>query len=126
MTEQLHLQFSMPMRVDSETNAREHWSKKYRRKKKQQDWLLTAWLEAIIAEETQWPIKFPCIVRLTRIGPKNLDSDNLVESFKAIRDAIAWTMDIDDGDERIKWEYAQEAVGKRQYAVKVEVYSYDT
>lgn len=118
------LDFSMPVRVISETNAREHWAKKHTRKKEQKDALFTAWLAAINRAEA-WPVKLPCVVRLTRVGPKRLDDDNLSESFKAIRDAIAWAIDVDDGDDRIKFEYAQEATGKRVYAVKVEVYSHD-
>src|SRR5262245_1119228 len=116
------LAFTMPVRVDSETNAREHWAKKRNRKKAQKETLFTAWLVAINAEEAQCPVKLPCVVRLIRVGPKRLDTDNLGESFKAIRDAIAWAIDVDDGDERIKWEYAQVPVGKRVYQVRVEVY----
>jgi len=112
----------MPVRVDSETNGREHYIAKWKRKKKQKEALFTAWLEAINAEKAQCPVRLPCIVRLIRVGPKCLDGDNLGESFKAIRDAVAWAIDVDDGDERIKWEYEQVAIGKRVYAVRVEIY----
>jgi len=116
------LAFTMPVRVDSETNGREHWAKKAGRKKVQKATLFSAWIAAINGEEAMCPVKLPCVVRLVRVGPKRLDSDNLGESFKAIRDGIAYALSIDDGDERIKWEYEQVAVGKRIYQVRVEVY----
>jgi len=121
MRENPQLAFTMPVRVDSETNGREHWAKKFKRKKAQKDALFTAWLEAI-NHAAAWPVSLPCLVRLVRVGPKKLDGDNLGESFKAIRDAVAWALSVDDGDERIKWEYAQVPVGKRVYQVRVEIY----
>src|SRR5262245_53907881 len=118
------LAFTMPVRVDSETNAREHWAKKRKRKNEQKVLLDMCWNIAFL-EPTHWyvsGIDLPCTVRLLRVGPKRLDSDNLGESFKAIRDAIAKRIGVDDGDERITWEYAQVPVGKRVYQVRVEVY----
>ena len=116
------LAFTVPgLRVDSETNAYEHWRDKGKRRKKQKEWLHNAWLVAIRHDVLNL-IVLPCVVRLTRIGQKRLDDDNLREAFKAIRDQIASEIGVDDGDDRIKWEYAQCAVGKRVYSVRVEVY----
>ena len=114
------LAFTMPVRVISEANESEHWRTKCARKKQQQadtdkSWHLFRSLKYVA-------VAFPCVVRLTRIGPKRLDSDNLAGSFKHVQDAIAKKLGIDDGDERIKWEYEQVAVGKRVYSVRVEVY----
>jgi hypothetical protein len=36
-----------------------------------------------------------------------VDDDNNVAGCKPLRDAIAETLRIDDGDERIQWEYGQ-------------------
>jgi len=113
------LAFTMPVRVDSETNGREHWAKKYGRKQNQKMELIAAWTKAAKGMSI---FLVPCVVRLIRVGPKALDSDNLGEAFKAIRDQIADEIGMDDGDERIKWEYAQVPVGKRVYQVRVEVY----
>ena len=115
------LAFTMPVRVDSETNARESWQKKWKRKKAQQIYLTTCWLEQTCKPYYRVP-SLPCVVRLTRVGQKRLDDDNLRESFKAIRDAIAKVLHCDDGSELVRWEYAQVAVGKRVYAVRVELY----
>ncbi len=36
-----------------------------------------------------------------------LDSDNLQGALKPLRDAVAYSLGIDDGDPRIEWEYHQ-------------------
>lgn len=47
-------------------------------------------------------------VCLVAAVPRRLDSDNLATSMKALQDAIADYLGIDDGDEdRIRWEYGQ-------------------
>ncbi len=118
----VQLAFSMPVKVVSEANLREHWRTRHGRKKKQQEALRKAWSVAL-SESCQFVLwQTPCVVRLVRVGPRKLDSDNLAGSFKHVQDAIAREIGIDDGDERIKWEYAQAPVGKRAYQVRVEVY----
>lgn len=113
------LEFSMPVRVVSEANQHEHWRAKYHRKKQQQKIVAEEW---ITIRAGYMPLRLPCVIRLTRIGPKRLDADNLAGSFKHVQDSIAREIGVDDGDERIKWEYEQDAIGKRVYAVKVEIY----
>lgn len=70
-------------------------------------------------------IRLPCTVHLTRIGPKKLDSDdNLNISFKAIRDAIAAKLGVDDGeDDKINFVYHQEPCKVRRYSIIVEIVS---
>lgn len=46
-------------------------------------------------------------VEIIRLGRNTLDSDNLVSGGKPLRDAIARSLGIDDGDERIRWHYGQ-------------------
>jgi hypothetical protein len=59
------------------------------------------------------------VVRLTRIGPRKLDSDNVAGACKATRDGVADWLGVDDGDEsRVRWVYAQE---RGAYGVRVEV-----
>jgi hypothetical protein len=111
------LAFTIPVRVVSEANQSEHWRTKCKRKKQQQGAVWEEWLDV-----RHVPICLPCTVRLTRIGPKRMDSDNLAGSFKHVQDQVARELGIDDGSRHIKWEYAQVAVGKRHYAVRVEVY----
>ena len=47
-------------------------------------------------------------IKLTRLAPRKLDSDNLAGSMKAVRDGIAEALEINDGDESAAvWEYGQ-------------------
>jgi hypothetical protein len=112
------LEFSMPMRVISEANERDSYMARYRRKKAQQEETHVEWLRAARGVE----IPLPCVVRLIRIGPRALDSDNLASGFKACRDQIAREIGVDDGSDQIRFEYAQVAIGRQMYGVKVEVY----
>jgi hypothetical protein len=108
--------FNIPIKTISEANSRDHWAIKAKRAKSQR-------LSARIAitlhiQGIKWNAEYTKVI-LTRIGKRKLDSDNLARSMKAIRDGIADVTGIDDGDERITWEYKQE-IGKA-YSVKVEI-----
>lgn len=109
------LEMEFPLRVVSEANQREHYMAKHRRKKEQQ---ATVWAEWQLR---RWRVGLPCLVRLTRVGPKALDSDNLAGAFKHVRDAIAAMIGVDDGSPLIRFEYAQEAIGRRDYAIRIEI-----
>lgn len=104
--------FLLPIRTFSESNMREHWSKKYKRKNAQQ--LTTRLMLGAVIEP--WPT---VRVRLTRLGPRKLDTDNNVSSFKHVQDAVAAWLFVDDGSERVTWEYGQEK--SKTYSVRVEV-----
>jgi hypothetical protein len=60
-------------------------------------------------------------VRIVRIGPRKLDSDNLAISAKGIRDGIAQRLGINDGSDRITWSYAQARGKRKEYSVRVEI-----
>lgn len=47
------------------------------------------------------------VVCVTIIALRNrkIDDDNLSSGAKALRDSIALTLGIDDGSDRIRWEY---------------------
>lgn len=113
------IEFTIPIRVISEANQREHWATKYRRKNEQQG--ITYLLLARAVRRSKQPFPIPATVRLVRLGAKTLDTDNLAGAFKHIQDAIAKWIDIDDGDPRVRYEYAQEPNGKREYSVRVEI-----
>lgn len=59
------------------------------------------------------------VVRLTRHAPRVMDDDNLRGCLKAVRDGVAMSIGVDDGDPGVQWEYAQEL--SDDYAVRVEV-----
>lgn len=48
-----------------------------------------------------------CIVSIVSYRSRLLDDDNLQGGAKPLRDAIAETLHIDDGDPRIRFEYDQ-------------------
>ena len=61
------------------------------------------------------------VISLVRFGRRPLDSDNLAGSQKHLRDAIAASLGIDDGDSRIRWECGQiETRGQQGVMVKIE------
>jgi hypothetical protein len=108
------------LKIVSEANNSDHWTKKRSRRKYQQFWIRQYW--------NQFPryITFPCHITLTRISPRTLDSDNLQHSLKGIRDEIA---DIlipgkkkgqADSDPRLTWTYKQEKQPKT-YALRIQI-----
>lgn len=98
----------VPVKTVSELNQREHWAERMRRQKTQQAATVAAMMNGLHGHK----VEFPCLVKLTRIGPKRMDADNLASSFKHIQDAIAHRLGVDDGDvDKVTWEYAQKPVG---------------
>jgi hypothetical protein len=60
-------------------------------------------------------------VTLTAYLARRLDPDNLAGALKPLQDAVAGWLGIDDGDERLRWEYGQvETRGREGVTVKVE------
>lgn len=113
------LKFDAPIRTISEANNRDHWRVKSKRRQEQQLAMGLLLNNALRGRS----VELPCTVKLTRVGPKTLDDDNLQSSFKACRDQIARRLGVDDGDKRIKFEYDQIAIGFREYNIKVEITS---
>lgn len=113
--------FMVPgLKTVSELNDRSHWGAKNRRKQDQQQLIAVAMSNALRGQR----IELPCVVKLTRIGPKKLDEgDNLSSAFKGIRDQVARQLGTDDGGDQVEFQYAQMPIGSRDYAVKVEISS---
>lgn len=113
--------FDAPIKTVSEANrsSREPWQVKMRRRKSQQLEMNVMFKNALQGRQ----IPLPCTVKLTRVGPKAMDTDNLAGSFKACRDEIARVLGVDDGDPRIRFEYEQTPIGERSYNILVEIRS---
>lgn len=107
----------IPIRLVSEANRREHWAAKAKRVKHQRT-MVGLVMAAHLAASRIVP---PCVVTLTRIAPRQLDSDNAVSSLKATRDGLSDALGIDDRDARVAWLYGQRRGKARQYAVVIEV-----
>ena len=107
----------LPLRTVSGANVREHWAAKAKRAKLHR---FTA--RVMLCLDKKWCAKQnQFAVKITRIAPKKLDSDNLAISSKAIRDGIADAIGIDDGSDKYTWSYAQESGPPKHYAVRVEL-----
>lgn len=101
---------TLPLRIVSVANCREHWAVKAKRTKAHR-------LAALALSVSGFPL--PCVVWLTRLAPRKLDDDNLVAAFKALRDGIADRLGVADNDERVTFRYAQVKSGPKQYGVTV-------
>ena len=99
--------------------AREHWREAWIRHKKQKEKVY------LLSRAEISKVQLPCNVKLIRLGPRELDWDNMVISLKYVRDACAELITGDyvpgraDGDKRIKWDYDQEK--SKEYGVKIEI-----
>jgi hypothetical protein len=112
----------IPLRIVSEANASEHWTKKSKRHKLQK-MLVRAYLQK---ERYGLP---PYNITLTRHAPRLFDSDNLQGSFKYIRDALSeYLLDCSiagraDSDARITWNYSQEKTKDKEYFITIRISS---
>lgn len=115
----VNMEWTLSIKTVSEANSNEHWTKRHKRRKNQMIEIRNFF---ILHRPT---IKLPCTITLTRISPRILDDDNLVMSFKFIRDAIANEIHPGmapgraDDDKQIAWKYSQEK-GKPQ-AIKMTI-----
>ncbi|MEJ7746335.1 MAG: hypothetical protein WKF61_06210 [Luteimonas sp.] len=100
------IEVTLPLHLVSGANVREHWALRSKRAKSHR--------EACIAVPGH-PV--PCVVTLTRLGPRELDSDNLAISAKHVRDGIADRLGVNDNDKRVEWRYAQER--SKEYGVRI-------
>lgn len=62
------------------------------------------------------------IVRIVRVAPRQLDSDNAESAAKSVRDGVADALGVHDRDPRVVWLVDQE---RGQACVRVELYRWD-
>lgn len=93
----------VPIKTGRGLNDRGHWRTRAGRTKKQGT--AVAW---VLTRATKPQI--PCSVLLTRVAPSNgVDDDNLVGALKAVRDAVAAWLGVDDRHrDQVRYRYAQE------------------
>ena len=100
------------MVLPSVANLRDAWDERYR---------LTKWQRRVVrdalalrAPPSLGRARGSWVVRLTRAAPAELDDDNLSSAFKAVRDAVAAWLGVDDSPRSpVRWKYAQERVKHR-------------
>lgn len=117
----------VPVRLVSESNMREHWTKKIRRKKQQKE-LICLYLK----NEIQTKMTPPVQITLTRIAPRKLDYDNLVSSMKTVQDAIAGFLlpDLapgraDDPSQGLSFSYGQKRGSPKEYGLEIAINKLD-
>lgn len=71
------------------------------------------------------PPSLPLIITITRVGPRELDGDNLQGACKHVRDGIADWLGVNDRDKRIQWKYEQTRCGVKAYGVTVRVQTWE-
>lgn len=100
------------LKLVSVANAREHHHAKARRVARERA-LVGGALAGVPAPAGPWRVV------IVRGGPRALDTDNLAGACKAIRDAVAAWLGVDDGPEApVSWEYGQRRGG---YLVEVTI-----
>lgn len=116
------LEMNMPLRTVSEANILCHWAERKKRKDKQRHVLEVFW------DTSTKKIPLPCKVKLTRIAPRFLDTDNLASSFKFVRDKISELIkpglapgQADKKD--ILFEYDQKKSAPKEYGIKIEIFT---
>lgn len=109
------IKLSLPVRVVSELNTREHWAAKHKRKKAQQAEVWAAW-------PRRQKVTLPCLVRFVRYGQNLLDPDAVASSFKHVQDEVCRLLGVDDGNTQlISFEYSQVALHKRKFSIEINV-----
>lgn len=126
----------MPIKVVSEINSTEHWTKKHERHKRQQ------FFTGLFFKKHAKDVKLPCTITMIKLTQRHLDCDNLPTCFKYIRDELSEllvpekqgfyinakgrTVKIKgraDSDSRIQWKYEQEK--SKLPGIKIEI-SYES
>ena len=100
---------TIPIKTVSVANKSEHWAKRAKRTKLHRQ-TAAAMLRSYGMPGDIWRTSFPIrwTITLIRIGGRRLDDDNLRAALKACRDGVADWLGIDDGDNRLVWQYGQE------------------
>lgn len=106
--------FTIPLRTTTGAgNSREHHHAKARRTTRERQAVVAAWPREL------W-VQLPLLVKLARVSPGKADPDNAIAGMKAVQDAIARQLGVDDGDARwVQWEYLPPRRGA--WAVEVEL-----
>lgn len=113
--------FTMPLKIVSEANLMEHWSNRHKRHIIQKNVITMTMIRHVDK------IQLPCTIKMTRIAPRSLDSDNLAMALKNIRDVVADLLipgkakGRADGDPRLEFVCLQEKGKPKEYALKIEI-----
>ena len=119
----------IPLKLESEANSNEHWSKSYKRHRMQKKIIRAYLKKEYCSPLLSVMFEIPICVTLTKYAPREFDSDNLQSAFKYIRDAISEYVTgctiagRADNDTRISWDYKQEKTKNKEYYITIEISS---
>lgn len=114
------VEFQIPIRTVPGLNAREHHMARARRVKVERAAASICMRQMLgcTARRCASSVSLPAVVTLTRVGPREVDSDNVVGACKGVRDGVAAFLGVDDGSDWVSWRYAQE---RGEWAVRVRI-----
>lgn len=118
----------VPIQTYSEQNLNEHWSKKAKRHRNQQNIIHIALLPYRSQLLNVKHISSKIVIALTRIAPRKMDYDNMIYSFKWIVDQICEIINPGlakgraDDDTRISFKYDQKKGNVGQYAIQLQIF----
>lgn len=112
------INLTLPIATVSEANSREYWRKKAARAATQRAATNLAIRGEIFRRKLTLPM--PLRVTFTRLGVRELDSDNLQGAFKAIRDGLADAIGVNDKDKGYTWVYLQEKAKQKAVRITIE------
>ena len=121
------IDWTLPIVTISESNVRDHWSKKAARVRAQRQHIWVQWKNDV-ETRTENIIRSTCVVRLTRISSRSLDDDNLRGALKSCRDGIADCINPgrppgqSDNLPGMRFEYAQEKGKPKEKAVRIQIF----
>lgn len=108
------LECRLELRTVSGLNVREHWAVRKERVASERAMVAMALRGKTLPD-------LPVRISLVRVGPRELDSDNLQAALKGVRDEIAKTYGVNDRSKLYSWEYTQRRGDKKEWAVEVRI-----
>lgn len=108
------------LRVHSEMNSRVHWSVRRKRFAEHKLAVAAALSHVGTPDRDRLRGSDAVRVRLVRCGGRRLDADNCLSGLKAVTDAVAAWLKLDDGDPRFRLEMPGQEPGG-EWAVRVEL-----
>ena len=118
------IEFETPVKIESLNRTRDrHWAHRKRLASKHHEAvryaaLAAGWMARAAAGTLP---RLPVMVTITRIAPRQLDSDNMIAGTKHVRDEIARLLGVDDNDGRVCWSYVQRRGAPKEYTAHVRV-----
>jgi len=114
----------VPVRTYNELNAtRFHWRKRSQQRNAVKEAVTYALIGHRWLDVPKPTVLAPWLVRLVRLGPREMDDDGVVSALKSVRDAFAKFVNVNDKHKHIvRYSYDQER--SREFGVRIEVRPY--